>query len=239
METERPYAAIPVRCLSDSALNDKDRRVLGSIAYFANRAGVCWPSLKSINSKCRIDRHEIQACIRKLTNLGYIRLLKPNDAFQKKGPSGFHSNRFQVLWNENDPLPDLEEIKTAIYFQAACDITYEEMGLLRGENRNVHTDARALANRFWIEINRRWGMALADKELIVNSAYKVLESIDLDAAFVILETDLDRRITYGQSPPISLTAICWNAPPEAPVTIIDEFKSLRFQNPIDRRPRYP
>jgi len=86
---------------------------------------------------------------------------------------------------------------------------------------------------------RRWGMALADKKLIVNSAYKVLESIELDMAFRILETDLDHRISHGQSPPISLTAIDWDGPPKAPATIIDEFKSLRFQDPIYGRPRYP
>ena len=238
METLRPYAAMPVRSLSDRALNDKDRRVLGSIAYFANRAGVCWPSLKSIQEKCRIDRHEIQACIKKLENLGYIRLLEPNETFQKRGQSGFHSNRYQVLWNENDPLPNQEEIRNAIYFQASCDITYEEMGIIRGENNNVHTDAKALADRLWIEINKRWGMALADKDLIVNSAYNVLESINIEDAFRIIEADLDSRILRGRSPPISLTAICWDPPSEPPSTIIDEFKSLRFQDPVDRRPGY-
>ena len=43
-----PWSIVPTRAFGDSRLNDADRRVLGALCAFVNRAGVCWPALDTM-----------------------------------------------------------------------------------------------------------------------------------------------------------------------------------------------
>jgi len=128
---KRPFAVLPVRALSDKSMSDTDRRVLGALGYYANRAGVCWPSSESGGAVAGCSDDTFLAACNRLEKASYIRKLNPNNYDQRKGQWGY-SQRYQILWTGNDPLPTYEEIKSANLMQPMADRDQEEGSGARG-----------------------------------------------------------------------------------------------------------
>jgi hypothetical protein len=47
-EGKWPWSIVPSRAFGDKRLKDADRRVLGAMCAFVNRAGVCWPAMETM-----------------------------------------------------------------------------------------------------------------------------------------------------------------------------------------------
>lgn len=115
-EEKRPYAVVPVRSLTDKRLKEEDRRVLTALGYYANRAGVCWPSVRTLKADADVGINTVTNSVARLVEAGYVRQLNPNDYDQKAGTWG-HSNRYQILWKGDEPVPTWEEIRDANLLQ--------------------------------------------------------------------------------------------------------------------------
>ena len=111
-EDKRPWSVVPMRAFGDRTLKERELRVLGALSAFANRAGVCWPSMFTL---CDVtaykERQTIHDAIKVLKQKRYIRQLRPKD--YQETASGWKSNRYQVLWDGDEPLPTYEEVDNA------------------------------------------------------------------------------------------------------------------------------
>ena len=119
-QPKRPWAAIAIRATRDKKLRDNDRKVLIGLGYFANRAGVCWPSIKTIEQEIGLTDKTIMAAMELLVVSGYVRRLTPGMFKQKRGAWGF-SNRYQLLWNGDEKVPAYEEVLAANLLQHPDD----------------------------------------------------------------------------------------------------------------------
>lgn len=176
-EFKRPYAVCPLRAAVDRELNDSDLRVLIALCGFTNRAGVCWPSnatlmdLTGLKSRTSIDRS-----IRKLKAKKYVRQLVPKE--YQKTKSGWKTNRYQVLWEEDMALPSLEEVQSAAPLQLVQDQDEvpESKGGLGDAQSLTHTHAEALAHAFIRAIQQATGQVVLFDN-VINAARRLPEEI--------------------------------------------------------------
>jgi len=153
------WSIVPTRAFGDPALKLPDLRVLGALCAFVNRAGVCWPALETIGG---ISGHatikSVFDAIARLKKAGYVRQLKAKDYQLTK--SGWKTNRYQVLWEGNDPLPGLEDINAATKLRAALDPPEEskETGGT-GEDAALISLSHTLARAYAATLERRTGQA--------------------------------------------------------------------------------
>jgi hypothetical protein len=116
----RKWSVMPARAAGDRQLKERELRVLGALCIFANRAGVCWPAMQTL---CEItgyaERVTIHNAMKVLKRRKYVRQLSPKD--YQETASGWHSNRYQVLWDGDEPLPTYEEIHIAKPLQVRED----------------------------------------------------------------------------------------------------------------------
>ena len=106
--------------MADKALKDSDRRTLIALGYYANRAGVCWPSIRTLAEDTGLAPNTLQSAIGRLLKAGYVRRLKHNDYDQLEGSWGY-SNRYQLLWRADAPLPSFEQIMEANRLQPKAE----------------------------------------------------------------------------------------------------------------------
>ena len=101
-------------------MKERELRVLGALCIFANRAGVCWPAMQTL---CEITgyagRVTIHNAMKVLKRRKYVRQLQSKD--YQETISGWKSNRYQVLWDGDEPLPTWEEIHIAKPLQLGRD----------------------------------------------------------------------------------------------------------------------
>jgi len=111
---------MPMRAFVDRQLKDRELRVLGALCSFTNRAGVCWPSMVTL---CEVsgfkERKSIHEALKVLKRRKYVRQLQSKD--YQETISGWKSNRYQVLWDGDEPLPTWEEIHISKPLQLVRD----------------------------------------------------------------------------------------------------------------------
>jgi len=119
-ENKRPWSVMPMRAFVDRQLKDRELRVLGALCSFTNRAGVCWPSMVTL---CEVsgfkERKSIHEALKVLKRRKYVRQLRSKD--YQETISGWKSNRYQVLWDGDEPMPTWEEIHIAKPLQLLRD----------------------------------------------------------------------------------------------------------------------
>jgi len=141
-ENKRPWSVAPMRCFGDRQLTETDLRVLGALCGFTNRHGVCWPSMATLMDVSSMkSRTSVHQSVKKLKKLRYIRQLNPKD--YQETASGWHSNRYQVLWDGDEALPSWEDVQSAKPLQLRSDNedAPEEIGGLGDRQVNTHTHA--------------------------------------------------------------------------------------------------
>lgn len=154
---KRPFCVVPVRCLVDKKLKDIDRRVLGALGHYANRAGVCWPSVRTLAEVSGVENNTVMASVSRLIEAGYARQLNPNDYDQKAGQWG-HSNRYQLLWRGDEPVPTWEQVRDANLLQPIedRDVATEGSGARGPTIEHPHTRKHAEAYRAGVEAATGW-----------------------------------------------------------------------------------
>jgi DNA-binding Lrp family transcriptional regulator len=146
---KRPFCVVPVRAVADKRLTETDRLVLMALGYYSNRAGVCWPSVASLSEMSGVSPQTVQVAVKRLIKHKIIRQLNPNDYDQKAGQWG-HSNRYQVMWAEDAPVPTYEEVLDANLMQPHADrlpVIIEGSGV-RGMVADYDIEARVIAAAF-------------------------------------------------------------------------------------------
>ena len=167
-ENKRPWSVMPMRALSDKQLKERELRVLGAVCSFTNRAGVCWPSL---DTPCDVsgykERKSVLDGMKRLKARRYVRQLNPKD--YQETLSGWKTNRYQVLWDGDEPLPTYEEIHTAKPLQLRADQeddASKDIGGLGDENNYKDTHASALCHAFIRAVQQATGQVrLYDNEI--------------------------------------------------------------------------
>ena len=187
--------------MADKALKDSDRRTLIALGYYANRAGVCWPSIRTLAEDTGLAPNTLQAAIGRLLKAGYVRRLKPNDYDQQEGSWGY-SNRYQILWRPNAPLPSFEQIIEANCLQPKTEqIKLDtEVSGVRGANDEFHLLMRQLAAAWAAAIEKTVGVRPAQVPPI--SMLTRLAGKTSPAELAAATEDLCRqRIKAGQNIP--------------------------------------
>lgn len=152
-----PWSIVPSRAFSDKRLKDADRRVLGALCAFVNRAGVCWPALATIKDiSGHATNKSVFDAIQRLKEAKYVRQLRPKDYQETR--SGWKSNRYQVLWLGDEPKPTMEDINTARKLQLASDDEpiKEEIGGA-GDETALNTLSHTLAHAYARAVQSRTG----------------------------------------------------------------------------------
>lgn len=138
---KRPFCVVPIRVAKDRRLKLSDLRLIMALGYYANRAGVCWPSMKTLEEDTGIGDSDIAKMIPSYIEFGILRLLNPNDYDQKPGVWG-HSNRYQLLWRGDEPVPTWEQVKDANLMQP-----HEDRDPVKGSGARGTPEQQALADR--------------------------------------------------------------------------------------------
>jgi hypothetical protein len=152
-----PWSIVPSRAFGDKRLKDADRRVLGALCAFVNRAGVCWPALATIKDiSGHATNKSVFDAIQRLKEAKYVRQLRPKDYQETR--SGWKSNRYQVLWLGDEPKPTMEDINTARKLQLASDDEpiKEEIGGV-GDEAALNTLSHTLAHAYARAVQSRTG----------------------------------------------------------------------------------
>ena len=152
-----PWSIVPSRAFGDKRLKDADRRVLGALCAFVNRAGVCWPALATIKDiSGHATNKSVFDAIQRLKEAKYVRQLRPKDYQETR--SGWKSNRYQVLWLGDEPKPTMKDINTARKLQLASDDgpIKEEIGGA-GVETALNTLSHTLAHAYARAVQSRTG----------------------------------------------------------------------------------
>ena len=167
-ELKRKWSVMPVRAMSDPDMKIRDLKVLGALCAFTNSAGVCYPSADTI---CAVagykERKSIYEAMKYLKGKKYVRQLNPKD--YQETASGWKSNRYQVLWDGDEPLPTYEEIHIAKPLQLIADqddTPIKEEGGLGDEQSYSHTQASEVCHAYLRAVQQSMGQVrLFDNEI--------------------------------------------------------------------------
>lgn len=207
----RTYSVLPARAIQDDSLSHNTLRVLGAICIHTNAYGICWPSLLTLARHVNVRAETVSRHVQKLIKAGYIRKLqrKAYPIHVKRKSPGI-TNRYQVLFNGNDPLPTKEQ------FEAPRPKIVEEPSQLADNDDNNKrsgglgdgkTDFRSLAHAFRAGVERASGaVRMADKSLqtaqMLGSQGVTADEVR-DAAIAMTRENLRR----GASPPMTLEQV--------------------------------
>jgi len=101
------YSVLPARVILDKRVRKMGLLVLATLGLFFNKRNVAYPSLKTLGRLCHADPANICRWAKRLVEYGYLRRLEPRG---RKHPNAFrHTNRYQLLVDANDPLPENEQ----------------------------------------------------------------------------------------------------------------------------------
>ena len=108
----RRWSVMPARVVGDRSLKERELRVLGALCVYTNAVGVCWPSMDAICDMTGYStRQSVHDAMKVLKAKRYVRQLKPKD--YQETATGWLSNRYQVLWDGDEPLPTYEQVDDA------------------------------------------------------------------------------------------------------------------------------
>ena len=135
---------IGIRAARDKRLKLSDIKVLMALGYHANRAGVCWPSIATLEAESGVHEATVIRSLNLLIELGFVRRLTPGMFKQKRGVWGF-SNRYQILWAGNEEVPEYEEVLSAGALQHPDDRLQDEETHTQGSQRENHIATQLIA----------------------------------------------------------------------------------------------
>lgn len=202
-EDKRPWSVVPMRAFGDRTLKERELRVLGALSAFANRAGVCYPSMFTL---CDVtgykERQTVHDAIKVLKQKKYVRQLRPKD--YQETASGWKSNRYQVLWDGDEPLPTREEIDSAKPLQLVrdqTDDTHEEKGGLGDSELHSHTledtEASAICHAYIKAVQQATGQVrlfaneISHARRMANAGHKAADAYA--ATLNVCDQALERR----------------------------------------------
>lgn len=207
----RRYSIIPARAMQDDNLGRGELRVLMCLGMYANKYGVCWPSQYKIGKHIGVSRVWISECTSRLIKLGYIRKLEPRPYPKHiKRRSGRRCNRYQILWEGNDPIPTLEQFWAPQPTFAAFDeddVDQDMTPMQSGVKGDANKDYQVLAHAFKQAVEKASGVhrlpdpSFQSAKLLADQGVTVDEVRDHTAAFV------REALKNGRTPPLTLDQV--------------------------------
>jgi uncharacterized protein YdbL (DUF1318 family) len=198
-ENKRPYSVMPMRAFADRKLKEREFRVLGALCAFVNRAGVCWPSLDTLCSVSGYaERKSILEAMKRLKAGNYVRQLNPKD--YQETASGWKTNRYQVLWKGDEPLPTYEDIHTAKALQLRTDQeddTSKEIGGLGDAQSVGDAHAGELCHAYLRAVQQATGQVRLYDNEIAHARRLALRDVSADdvraATLAVCDQAIERR----------------------------------------------
>ena len=177
----RRFSVYPSRAVLDHRLSINDIRTLLALGLHTNGAGVAFPTHQTISHYTGIGVAAIQASIRRLQGYGLIRRLEPK--WFKGQSSPWLTDRYQVLYSANDPLPTDEQIMDALAYNVRA-MDQAELSPKATEKDDVNIDRVHNERVIGIEncfrsILQTYGVTLSNSQSIPIN-YLVLSGIELD-----------------------------------------------------------
>jgi len=104
----RRFSVYPSRAVMDLSLSINDIRTLLALGLYTSGAGVAFPTLQTIGAYTGQGTAGNQAALRRLVDKGYIRKLQPKWYAGQSSP--WLTDRYQVLYSKDDPVPTKEQL---------------------------------------------------------------------------------------------------------------------------------
>jgi uncharacterized protein YdbL (DUF1318 family) len=188
-----------MRACGDRKLKEREFRVLGALCAFVNRAGVCWPSLDTLCSVSGYaERKSILEAMKRLKAGNYVRQLNPKD--YQETASGWKTNRYQVLWKGDEPLPTYEDIHTAKALQLRADQeddTSKEIGGLGDAQSVGDAHAGELCHAYLRAVQQATGQVRLYDNEIAHARRLALREVSADdvraATLAVCDQAIERR----------------------------------------------
>jgi len=213
----RKYSVIPARAVQDESLHPTSLHLLAAIGLHTNGAGVCWPSTLTLALHIGKARVTISRHISRLIKAGYIRKLDPKAYPGHIVQQGRRkTNRYQVLWEGNEPLPSREEfwaprpkVAEVDYYIDHGKVTIDDGDTHKGQGvwGNDSTEYQCLANAFKSAVERSCGIhrlpepSYTAAKTLWDQGVTVNQVNDHTAAFV------RQALKAGRTPPLTLDQV--------------------------------
>ena len=168
----RRFSVYPSRAVLDHRLSINDTRTLLALGLHTNGAGVAFPTHQTISHYTGIGVAAIQASIRRLQGYGLIRRLEPK--WFKGQSSPWLTDRYQVLYSANDPLPTDEQIMDALAYNVRA-MDQAELSPKVSEKDDTNTDrvynerVQGIENSFR-SILQTYGVSLSSSQFLPASS---------------------------------------------------------------------
>ncbi len=212
----RRYSIIPARAMQDERLTGPHIKILACLGMYTNSYGVCWPSQTTIARHLGVGRVWVCRTMKILKDLGYVRLLEPRPYPKHiKRRSKGKVNRYQVLWEGNDPIPTNEQFwaPAKIIMDSGDDEvvpteTHMQTGGLGEGNSQYHILAHAFARAVESAsgVNRQPQASMKAAKLLYDQGVKVDQ---VREATVSMTKDALRS---NKAPPMHLDQVArWSA----------------------------
>lgn len=114
--SNKRYALIPARAISDPSLAPNDLLVLAALGIFVSRQGVSHPTLQTLEAYTGLSDQTIMTCIKRLMIHRLVRKLQPK--WYPEQSSKWLTMRYQILFKETDPIPTGDELISSIPFSS-------------------------------------------------------------------------------------------------------------------------
>jgi hypothetical protein len=110
----RRFSVYPSRAVMDLSLSINDIRTLLALGLYTSGSGVAFPTLQTIGAYTGQGTAGNQAALRRLIDKGYIRKLQPKWYAGQSSP--WLTDRYQVLYSKDDPVPTKEQLQESKAF---------------------------------------------------------------------------------------------------------------------------
>jgi hypothetical protein len=207
----RRYSVLPARAMQDERLNGACMKILACLGMYTNSYGVCWPSQLTIARHLGYGRVHVCRTMATLIKLGYVRKLETRPYPRHiKRRSGKKVNRYQVLWEGNDPIPNNEQFwaPARIIAEAGDDEVAEQTNHMQtGVQGDANKDYQTLAHTFRKAVEKACGAhrlpdpSYKSAKVLWDQGVRAEQVRDATAAFV------REALAKGRTPPLTLDQV--------------------------------
>ena len=211
----RRYSIIPARAMQDERLTGPHIKILACLGMYTNSYGVCWPSQTTIARHLGVGRVWVCRTMRILKELGYVRLLEPRPYPKHiKRRSRGKVNRYQVLWEGNDPIPTNEQFwaPAKIIMDIDDDVMPTETNMQTGSLRESNTDYQILAHAFKKAVEATSGVSRLPDQSFKHAKVLYDQGVTVDQVRDATVSMTKDALRSGRTPPMNLDQVArWSA----------------------------
>jgi hypothetical protein len=161
----------------DLSLSINDIRTLLALGLYTSGSGVAFPTLQTIGAYTGQGTAGNQAALRRLLDKGYIRKLQPKWYAGQTSP--WLTDRYQVLYSKDDPVPTKEQLQESKAFNIH---SLEPEGISSKEetpNNQEHTERVQRVENCFRSILQTYNVSISQSQFLPASSL-VSTGIELD-----------------------------------------------------------